>query len=180
MPFPSLGDLPDPGIKHKSCTLWVDSLPSEPPRKPEGVGTIKTNQCIEPCPVPSNVLMLTHLHDLGTRSPFCKVKERRLQIPKNTAKQDSNSDHTVSKPGSHGASTSFVGEETELRSGHTTYQPRSKSAKRCLFILRGPPLCSQASSVPLPPKAWENLHLSTSLGSMDPLPNLLPFAWFFP
>ena len=127
LPFPSLGDLPDPGIKPKSCTL---SLPSEPPRKPKGVGTIKANQCIEPCPVPSNVLMLTHLHDLGTHSPFCKVREQRLQIPKYTTKQDSNSDHTVSKPGSRGASTSFVGEETEARSGHAIYQPRSKSAKR--------------------------------------------------
>ena len=130
LPFPSLGDLPNPGIKPKSCTLWADSLPSEPPRKPKGVGTIKTNQCIEPCPVPSNVLMLTHLHDLGTHSPFCKVREQRLQIPKYTTKQDSNSDHAVSKPGSRGASTSFVGEETEARSGHATYQPRSKSAKR--------------------------------------------------
>ena len=130
LPFPSLEDLPKPGIKPKSCTLWADSLPSEPPRKPKGVGTIKTNQCIEPCPVSSNVLMLTHLHDLGTRSPFCKVREQRFQIPKYTTKQDSNLDHTVSKPGSRGASTSFAGEETEARSGHATYKPRSKSAKR--------------------------------------------------
>ena len=32
LPFPSPGDLPDPGIKHTSPALQVDSLQSEPPR----------------------------------------------------------------------------------------------------------------------------------------------------
>ena len=30
LPFPSLGTLPDPGIKHRSPTLQADSLPYEP------------------------------------------------------------------------------------------------------------------------------------------------------
>ena len=34
LPFPSPGDLPDPGIKSESPTLQADSLPSEPPGKP--------------------------------------------------------------------------------------------------------------------------------------------------
>ena len=34
LPFPSPGDLPDPGIKPSSPALQVDSLPSEPPGKP--------------------------------------------------------------------------------------------------------------------------------------------------
>ena len=34
LPFPSLGDLPDPGIKTRSPALRVDSLPFEPPGKP--------------------------------------------------------------------------------------------------------------------------------------------------
>ena len=34
LPSPSPGDLPDPGIKPRSPTLWADSLPSEPPGKP--------------------------------------------------------------------------------------------------------------------------------------------------
>ena len=34
LPFPSLGDLPDPGIEHVSSALQMDSLPSEPPGKP--------------------------------------------------------------------------------------------------------------------------------------------------
>ena len=35
LPFPSPGDLPNPGIKPKSPALPVDSLPSEPPGKPQ-------------------------------------------------------------------------------------------------------------------------------------------------
>ena len=34
LPFPSPQDIPDPGIKPRSPTLQVDSLPSEPPGKP--------------------------------------------------------------------------------------------------------------------------------------------------
>ena len=33
LPFPSTGDLPNPGIKPGSPTLQADSLPSEPPGK---------------------------------------------------------------------------------------------------------------------------------------------------
>ena len=33
-PFPSPGDLPDPGIKPGSPALEADSFPSEPPGKP--------------------------------------------------------------------------------------------------------------------------------------------------
>jgi len=33
--FPSPGYLPDPGIKPRSPALQADSLPSEPPGKPE-------------------------------------------------------------------------------------------------------------------------------------------------
>ena len=34
-PFPSPGDLPNPGIEPRSPALQADSLPSEPPGKPE-------------------------------------------------------------------------------------------------------------------------------------------------
>ena len=34
LPFPSPGDLPDPGIEPASVAQQVDSLQSEPPRKP--------------------------------------------------------------------------------------------------------------------------------------------------
>ena len=35
LPFPSPGDLPDPGIEHRSPTLEADTLTSEPPGKPK-------------------------------------------------------------------------------------------------------------------------------------------------
>ena len=34
LPFPSPGDLPDPGIEPMSPALWADTLTSEPPGKP--------------------------------------------------------------------------------------------------------------------------------------------------
>jgi len=34
LPFPSPGDLPDPGIEPRPPTLQADTLPSEPPGKP--------------------------------------------------------------------------------------------------------------------------------------------------
>jgi len=34
VPFPSPGDLPNPGIEPKSPALQADSLPAEPPGKP--------------------------------------------------------------------------------------------------------------------------------------------------
>ena len=34
LPFPSPRDLPNPGIKPGSPTLWVELLPSEPPGNP--------------------------------------------------------------------------------------------------------------------------------------------------
>ena len=37
-PFPSPGDLPNPGIKPRSPTLQADSLPAEPPGKPGRLG----------------------------------------------------------------------------------------------------------------------------------------------
>ena len=45
-PFPSPGDLPNPGIKPRSPALQVVSLPDEPPGKPKntGVGSLSLLQ----------------------------------------------------------------------------------------------------------------------------------------
>ena len=43
-PFPSPGDLPNPGIRPRSPALKADSLPSEPPGKPLEYVYIKTKQ----------------------------------------------------------------------------------------------------------------------------------------
>ena len=39
LPFPSPGGLPNPGIEPRSPALPADSLPSEPPGKPQALGT---------------------------------------------------------------------------------------------------------------------------------------------
>ena len=48
--FPSPWDLPNPGIKPRSPTLWADSLPAEPQGKPKnnGVGSPSIFQRIFP------------------------------------------------------------------------------------------------------------------------------------
>ena len=50
LPFPSPGDICDPGIEPRSPTFQVDSLPSEPPGKPKntGVGSLSLLQGIFP------------------------------------------------------------------------------------------------------------------------------------
>ena len=47
-PFPSPGNLPNPGIEPRSPTLQADSLPAEPPGKPKntGVGSLSLQQQI--------------------------------------------------------------------------------------------------------------------------------------
>ena len=46
LPFPSPGDLADPGIEARSPALWADALPSEPP----GHNQLLT---LFPAPIPS-------------------------------------------------------------------------------------------------------------------------------
>ena len=41
LPFPSPGDLPDPGIEPRSPALQADALTSEPPGKPKKTQIIK-------------------------------------------------------------------------------------------------------------------------------------------
>ena len=48
LPFPSPGDLPDPGIEPRSPALQADALPSEPPGKPTGFKS-KFYQMLKKC-----------------------------------------------------------------------------------------------------------------------------------
>ena len=46
LPFPSPGDLPDPGIELRSTALQADALTSEPPGKPSNcIGSSETRAC---------------------------------------------------------------------------------------------------------------------------------------
>ena len=53
LPFPSPGDLPDPGIEPGSPALQADSLPSEPRGKPKFV-TSTLNELFHFCGEPNN------------------------------------------------------------------------------------------------------------------------------
>ena len=46
-PFPSPGDLPNPGIEARSPALQADTLPSEPPGKPLIIGLIIDREGIQ-------------------------------------------------------------------------------------------------------------------------------------
>ena len=48
LPFPSPGNLPNPGIKPGSPALQVDSLPTEPPEKPPALVSGTQNKPIFP------------------------------------------------------------------------------------------------------------------------------------
>ena len=52
LPCPPPGDLPDPGMEPGSPTLWADSLPSEPPGKPNKGWSQNTNLDPHPRPLP--------------------------------------------------------------------------------------------------------------------------------
>ena len=44
LPYPSQGDLPDPGIEPRSPALQADSLPTEPPEKTLTDGSLFVEQ----------------------------------------------------------------------------------------------------------------------------------------
>ena len=82
LPFPSPGDLPNPGIKSRSPTLQTDSLPSEPPRKPKStrVGSLSLLQGIYPTQGSNPHLLHCRqiLYHWATREG---PKQQLLQIP---------------------------------------------------------------------------------------------------
>ena len=71
MPCPPPGDLSNPGIELRSLTLEMDSLPSEPPGKPQNTGV-----CM-PMPSPGD------LPDLGIElgSPTLQVDSLPVELP---------------------------------------------------------------------------------------------------
>jgi len=67
LPFPSPGDLPDPGIEPRSPTLQADALTSEPPGKPA--------QVLYPSSLLILLLSLLILCPLVTPSPVWAAQE---------------------------------------------------------------------------------------------------------
>ena len=52
LPFPSPGDLPNPGIEPWFPALWADSLPAEPKGKPKNTGVGSLSLSPEDLPDP--------------------------------------------------------------------------------------------------------------------------------
>ena len=75
MPFPSPGELPDPGIEPRSPALQADTLPSEPPGKPYTVGRAH---------IRIRLVSLLEKENLDTQAEDCHVKmeaEIRVMLP---------------------------------------------------------------------------------------------------
>ena len=76
LPFPSPGNLPNPGIEPTSLTLQTDALPSEPPGKSNIHVSMSSFQIIPPLPSPTeskglffiSVSLLLSLH-IGSLLP---------------------------------------------------------------------------------------------------------------
>ena len=72
LPFPSPGDLPDPGIKPGSPALQADYLPSEPPGKPqEGKGKGKNKDILR--------FQAWMIAEVGTLRKWRKMRGRCLE-----------------------------------------------------------------------------------------------------
>ena len=50
LPFPSPGDLLDPGIEPRSSALQADAVPSEPPGKPQFIHAAAAAKSLQSCP----------------------------------------------------------------------------------------------------------------------------------
>ena len=70
-PFPSPGDLPNPGIKPRSPALQADYLPSEPQGKPKNTGVGK--------PIPSPAHLSNPGIELG--SPALQADSLPAELP---------------------------------------------------------------------------------------------------
>ena len=77
LPFPSPGDLPDPGIEPRSPALQAGALPSELPGKPWNTQKNYTKK--DPHDPDNHDGVLTHLEpDWGLKSLLMKVKAKLL------------------------------------------------------------------------------------------------------
>ena len=86
MPFPSPGDLPDPGIEPRSPALQAASLPSEPPGKPCLQGGAQSHP-----PHPHHHPLNTRIHwglgwkvtkDGNVTSTQCFLRDKYRDFPK--------------------------------------------------------------------------------------------------
>ena len=73
LPFPSPGDLPDPGIEPGSPALEADALTSEPPGKPS-IGDCNAKVGSQETPGVTGKFGLGIQNEAGQRLEFCQEK----------------------------------------------------------------------------------------------------------
>ena len=83
-PFPSPGDLPNPGIKPRSPSLQEDSLRSEPPQKPKNIGSLPPLHGIFPTKESNRGLLhcrwiLYHLSHQGIPRKQANFKDQKTE-----------------------------------------------------------------------------------------------------
>ena len=71
LPFPSPGDLPNPGIKARSPALQADSLPTELQGKPSGINYLITYFGPLLCPYRKENQPISMMATLHVRGTFC-------------------------------------------------------------------------------------------------------------
>ena len=77
LPFPSPGDLPNPGIKPESPALQADALPSQPPGKPP------SSICVQKCFFEYPLLVSDTVLDAGN----AEVRRRHLSRDLNVRRE---------------------------------------------------------------------------------------------
>ena len=78
---PPPGDLPNPGVKPRSPTLQVDSLPSEPARKPTHASSFYLWKLLDrdnflPLPNDNKLLLCIYAESLGLKMFFSLPSEK--------------------------------------------------------------------------------------------------------
>ena len=90
LPFPSPGDLPNPGIELKSPSLEVDALPFEPLEKPY----MQSTSCKMPgwmkyklkSRLPGEISMTSEMHDTTIMAESEELKSLLMKVKKESEK----------------------------------------------------------------------------------------------
>ena len=85
-PFPSPGDLPNPGIEPKSPTLQADSLPAEPPGKPHRLEDIHSlqDECVCVCVRAPAHLCTSGVHMASVMVSICSILATSIPLATHT------------------------------------------------------------------------------------------------
>ena len=75
LPFPPPGDLPNRGIKPRSPALQADSLPSEPPGKPQDSGSLRGVEQVS-----SEISLSSHLEPFLYCSLYRRLHFKKFSV----------------------------------------------------------------------------------------------------